>query len=210
MPAGRQIPTNRLKHWGELRDALSLQVPINKIECYDISNIQGTASVGSMVIFEQGVPNKKNYRQFNIKSVDGPDDFASMEEVLTRRFGRWKAAEEENIPGKKPDPAFSILPDLLIVDGGKGQLGRAVKVLETYGLQERVPVVGLAKQQEELFRPGIAESVLLPRHSQALYLILTHPRRSAPLCHHCPPQETHKDRSGFPSGFHPGSRPQPA
>ena len=156
---------------GELRDALGLQVPINKIECYDISNIQGTASVGSMVIFEQGVPNKKNYRQFNIKSVDGPDDFASMEEVLTRRFGRWKAAEEENIPGKKPDPAFSILPDLLIVDGGKGQLGRAVKVLETYGLQERVPVVGLAKQQEELFRPGIAESVVLPRHSQALYLI---------------------------------------
>lgn len=167
-----QADTNKqTEALGELRDALKLSEPPNKIECYDISNIQGTASVGSMVVFEQGVPNKKNYRQFNIKCVEGPDDFASMEEVLNRRFRRWQAAEEENAPGKKPDPAFSLLPDLLIVDGGKGQLGRAVKVLETYGLQDRVPVVGLAKQQEELFRPGIAESVLLPRHSQALYLI---------------------------------------
>ena len=167
-----QADTNKqTEALGELRDALKLTEPPNKIECYDISNIQGTASVGSMVVFEQGVPNKKNYRQFNIKCVEGPDDFASMEEVLNRRFRRWQAAEEENAPGKKPDPAFSILPDLLIVDGGKGQLGRAVKVLETYGLQDRVPVVGLAKQQEELFRPGMAESVVLPRHSQALYLI---------------------------------------
>ncbi len=167
-----QADTNKqTEALGELRDALKLAEPPNKIECYDISNIQGTASVGSMVVFEQGVPNKKNYRQFNIKCVEGPDDFASMEEVLSRRFRRWQAAEEENAPGKKPDPAFSLLPDLLIVDGGKGQLGRAVKVLETYGLQDRVPVVGLAKQQEELFRPGIAESVMLPRHSQALYLI---------------------------------------
>ena len=155
----------------ELQNALNLPNPLNKIECYDISNTQGTASVGSMVVFEQGVPNKKNYRQFNIKCVEGPDDFASMEEVMNRRFKRWQAAEEENLPGKKPDPAFALLPDLLIVDGGKGQLGRAVQVLESYGLQERVPVVGLAKQQEELFQPGISEPVVLPRHSQALYLI---------------------------------------
>jgi excinuclease ABC subunit C len=155
----------------ELQTALDLPNPLNKIECYDISNTQGTASVGSMVVFEQGVPSKKNYRQFNIKCVEGPDDFASMEEVMNRRFKRWQAAEDENSPGKKPDPAFAILPDLLIVDGGKGQLGRAVRVLESYGLQERVPVVGLAKQQEELFQPEVAEPVVLPRHSQALYLI---------------------------------------
>lgn len=155
----------------ELQAALDLPNPLNKIECYDISNIQGTASVGSMVVFEQGVPSKKNYRQFNIKCVDGPDDFASMEEVMNRRFKRWQSSEEENSPGKKPDPAFALLPDLLIVDGGKGQLGRAVQVLQEFGLMDRVPVVGLAKQQEELFRPGLAESVLLPRHSQALYLI---------------------------------------
>ena len=156
---------------GELKEALQLEKPLNKIECYDISNIQGTASVGSMVVFEQGVPNKRNYRQFNIKCVEGPDDFASMEEVLVRRFRRWQVSEEEQAPGKKIDPAFAILPDLLIVDGGKGQLGRAVKVLESYGLQNRVPVVGLAKQQEELFRPGIEGSIVLSRHSQALYLI---------------------------------------
>lgn len=155
----------------ELQTALGLPHPLNKIECYDISNTQGTASVGSMVVFEQGVPSKGNYRQFNIKGVQGPDDFASMEEVLIRRFKRWQAAEDEDAPGKKPDPAFAVLPDLLMVDGGKGQLGRAVKVLEGYGLAERVPVVGLAKQQEELFRPGMEESLVLPRHSQALYLI---------------------------------------
>jgi excinuclease ABC subunit C len=157
----------------ELEQALELGLPPNRIECYDISNTQGTAAVGSMVVFEQGVPNKKLYRHFNIKSVEGPDDFASMEEVLTRRFKRWQTAhdEEENSPGKKADLAFTLLPDLLIVDGGKGQLGRAVKVLVAFGLISKVPVVGLAKQQEELFRPGKDESLLLPRHSQGLYLI---------------------------------------
>jgi excinuclease ABC subunit C len=158
----------------ELQKELGLPVPPNRIECYDISNTQGTAMVGSMVVFEQGVPAKSRYRRFNIKSVSGhPDDFASMEEVLTRRFRRWQAAQEEQQtkPGAKPDPAFSILPDLLMVDGGKGQLGRAVAVLEEFGLTEKVPVVSLAKQQEEIFVPGRAESILLPRHSQALYLV---------------------------------------
>ncbi|MGE5124445.1 MAG: helix-hairpin-helix domain-containing protein, partial [Acidobacteriaceae bacterium] len=101
-----------------------------------------------------------------------PDDFASMEEVLTRRFNRWKAAQElAEAPGEKPDPAFAILPDLLIVDGGKGQLGRAVKVLEAFGLTGKFFVTGLAKQNEELFVPDKSASIMLPRHSQALYLI---------------------------------------
>ncbi|HMN58982.1 MAG TPA: helix-hairpin-helix domain-containing protein, partial [Anaerolinea sp.] len=92
--------------------------------------------------------------------------------VLTRRFKRWQAAQETTLePGKKLDPAFAILPDLLIVDGGKGQLGRAVKVLEQFGLFGKVPVVGLAKQEEEVFIPGHSTSILLPRHSQGLYLI---------------------------------------
>ncbi len=109
----------------ELQAALSLSEPPNRIECYDISNTQGTYAVGSMVVFEQGVPKKALYRRFNIRSVIGPDDFASMEEVLTRRFNRWQAAvEQANTPGKKPDPSFARLPDLLIVDGGKGQLSR--------------------------------------------------------------------------------------
>ena len=156
---------------GELQEALKLSNPLNRIECYDISNTQGTASVGSMVVFEQGTPAKNLYRHFNIKTVSGPDDFASMEEVLTRRFKRWQAAQEQHKVGEKIDPSFSVLPDLLMVDGGKGQLGRAVGVLAEFGLSEVVPVVGLAKQQEELFRPEVGGSLTLPRHSQGLYLI---------------------------------------
>lgn len=155
----------------EIQQALALPEPPNRIECYDISNTQGTASVGSMVVFEQGTPSRSHYRHFNIKSVSGPDDFASMEEVLRRRFKRWQAAQEKQAVGAKPDASFAVLPDLLIVDGGKGQLGRAVNVLAEFELSERVPVVGLAKQQEELFQPGKSSSVSLPRHSQGLYLL---------------------------------------
>ncbi len=155
----------------ELQTALGLAEPPNRIECYDISNTQGTASVGSMVVFEQGIPARRHYRRFNIKTVEGPDDFASMQEVLTRRFRRWQGAREDQTVGKKEDESFALLPDLLIVDGGKGQLGRAVDVLEQYGLSAEVPVVGLAKQEEELFLPDRPDSILLPRHSQGLYLV---------------------------------------
>lgn len=156
----------------ELQQALGLEKPLNRIECYDISNTQGTAAVGSMVVFEQGVPKKSWYRRFNIRSVSGPDDFASMEEVLNRRFNRWQAAQEAaQMPGSKIDPAFGMLPDLVLVDGGKGQLSRAVRVLERFNLSEQVPVAALAKQQEEIFLPHQSSSISLPRHSQGLYLI---------------------------------------
>jgi excinuclease ABC subunit C len=156
----------------EVQSALELVNPLNRIECYDISNTQGTAAVGSMVVFAQGVPKKKFYRRFNIRSVEGPDDFASMEEVLTRRFNRWKAAHEiANAPGKKVDQSFAMLPDLLIVDGGKGQLSRAVRVLEKYDLRDKVPVVGLAKQKEELFVADRTSPIQIPARSQGLYLL---------------------------------------
>jgi excinuclease ABC subunit C len=156
----------------ELQQALGLSEPPNRIECYDISNTQGTAAVASMVVFEQGVPAKRLYRRFNIQTVTGPDDFASMEEVLTRRFRRWKSAQEQrDTVGSKVDESFALLPDLLIVDGGKGQLGRAVTVLDRFDLLSRVPVAGLAKQQEELFLPDRPTSLLLPRNSQGLYLL---------------------------------------
>jgi excinuclease ABC subunit C len=157
----------------ELQQSLNLPEPPNRIECYDISNIQGTAIVGAMVVFTQGVPDKKLYRKFNIESVVGaPDDFASMEEMLTRRFRRWRAGQEAaNEPGAKADPSFSFLPDLVIIDGGKGQLGRAVQVLEKFELLDKLPIIGLAKQQEEIFFPHRSESLMLPRHSQGLYLI---------------------------------------
>lgn len=169
-----EADTNRqTQALAELQQAFELTEPPNRIECYDISNTQGTASVGSMVVFEQGVPNKKLYRRFNIETVDGPDDFASMEEVLTRRFRRWQAAHEQvaDAPGRKPDPSFDLLPDVLIVDGGKGQLSRAVAVIERFGLTGQFAVAGLAKQNEELFFPGRPESLVLPRHSQGLYLL---------------------------------------
>ncbi len=157
----------------ELQQALTLKEPPNRIECYDISNTQGTAIVGAMVVFTQGVPDKKLYRKFNIESVVGaPDDFASMEEMLTRRFRRWRSARETaDQVGAKKDASFSLLPDLVIIDGGKGQLGRAVEVLEKYELMDAIPIVGLAKQHEEIFFPHKSDSLMLPRHSQALYLV---------------------------------------
>lgn len=164
--------TNRqAQSLADLHEALALPRLPNRIECYDISNTQGTAAVGSMVVFEQGVPKKNLYRRFNIRSVTGPDDFASMEEVLTRRMARWQSSQEAAAPGYKPDPSFSILPDLLMVDGGKGQLARAIKVLDKFGLTERVALISLAKQQEEIFVPGRPESIMLPRQSQGLFLV---------------------------------------
>jgi excinuclease ABC subunit C len=157
----------------ELQSALQMPTPPNRIECYDISNTQETATVGSMVVFSQGVPDKKLYRRFNVEgAASAPDDFASMEEVLTRRFRRWQSAQDAAAqPGSRLDPSFAFLPDLLIVDGGKGQLSRAVAVLQKVDLFGKVPVVGLAKEHEELFFPDKPDSLLLPRHSQALYLI---------------------------------------
>ena len=157
----------------ELQQQLKLPAPPNRIECYDISNTQGTAIIGAMVVFSQGVPDKKLYRKFNIESVVGaPDDFASMEEMLTRRFRRWRSAQETaDQVGAKNDASFSFLPDLIIIDGGKGQLGRAVEVLEKFDLAGKTPIVGLAKQQEEIFFPHRSDSLMLPRHSQALYLV---------------------------------------
>ncbi len=159
---------------GELQNALKLSAPPNRIECYDVSHTQGVATVGAMIVFEQGVPAKRLYRKFNIDStsIGAPDDFASMEEMLTRRFRRWKGSQEtESNPGAKPDASFSFLPDLIIIDGGKGQLGRVVKVLEQFDLFDKVPVVGLAKQEEEIFFPHNSQPLILPRHSQGLYLV---------------------------------------
>jgi len=156
----------------EIQQALGMSEPPNRIECYDISNTQGTASVGSMVVFEQGIPNKKLYRRFNIRTVTGPDDFASMREVLTRRFSNlFTEAEAKSSPGYKPDLAFSLLPDLLIVDGGKGQLRQAIEVLEENDLTGQFTIVGLAKEEELLFLPNFSEPIRLDDHSQGYYLV---------------------------------------
>jgi excinuclease ABC subunit C len=166
---------DRSKHvraLAELQAALNLPVPPNRIECYDISNLQGTAAAGSMVVFEQGAPNPRLYRKFTIKTVQGQDDFASMEEVLGRRLRRWQTSREEaDKPGGKLDPAFGRLPDLLIVDGGKGQLGRAIKVVETFGLPGAMSVAGLAKNHEEIYLPDRADPIILRRNTDGLHLV---------------------------------------
>ncbi|NLE43918.1 MAG: excinuclease ABC subunit UvrC [Chloroflexi bacterium] len=155
----------------ELQNALDLPEAPTRIECYDISTTQGTEIVGSMVVFAHGVPRKSDYRRFVVRSVKGPDDYASMREVLQRRFRRWQLAVSDEIKQGRDVKGWARLPDLLIVDGGKGQLGVAVDVLAEFGLIERVPVVGLAKQREEIFRPGRSRPTVLSAGSQGLFLM---------------------------------------
>lgn len=140
----------------ELGHLLGLKKAPNRMECFDISHIQGAETVASMVVFEGGRPKKSDYRRFKIRSTEGkPDDFLSMREVTQRRYG--DLPEEE-------------LPDLIVIDGGKGQLSSALEIIRGAGHAD-VPVVGLAKQFELVFREGESDPVVLPRHSQALYLI---------------------------------------
>ena len=156
----------------DLQTQLNLSSPPMRIECYDISNTQGTALVGSMVVFLEGRPESSHYRQFNIRTVQGPDDYASMEEVLRRRLQRLVLSREETSqPGKKPDPSFSSLPDLVLIDGGKGQLNRAVEVLRELDLLDTIPVAGLAKRHEEVFLPDESYPVRFEKDSPGLQLL---------------------------------------
>ena len=149
----------------ELAEALGLGAIPLRIECYDISNFQGAQSVGSMVVFEEGRPRTGEYRRFRIKTVKGANDYASHQEVLRRRFKRAKTGEE----GSEEELRWQ-LPDLVVIDGGKGQLSAAVEVLTELGFGD-LAVVGLAKEREEIFLPGRDEPVLLPVTSPALYLM---------------------------------------
>ena len=144
----------------ELQKALGLKKPIERMECYDISNTSGTDSVGSMVVFKEGKPAKKDYRRFKIKTVQGADDFASMNEVLTRRLKR----------ALKGSEGFDELPSLIIVDGGKGQLSSAYDALISLGLED-LPLISLAKKEEEVFVVGRSEPIILERDSNALNLL---------------------------------------
>jgi excinuclease ABC subunit C len=175
----QQWAADRSKHvtaMSELQEALQLERPPARIECYDISHTQGRQTVGSMVVFVQGAPRKSDYRRFNVQSVTN-DDYGAMKEVLRRRFRRYidsangELHDLSQIGLQKKETAWAILPDLLIVDGGKGQLATAVEVLREFDLLDVVPLAALAKQEEELFQPGRLEPVLLPRRSEALYLV---------------------------------------
>jgi len=174
---------------GDLSRALGLARLPERIECFDMSNIQGTSAVGSMVVFVEGRPEPREYRRFRIRSAETPDDFRMMAEVLRRRFTRAARIraetgalslaavgadeaplEVDTEPGERPRDGGWAVPDLVIVDGGKGQLSAAVEVMRDLGLTD-IPLAGLAKRFEELYVPGQSAPIVLPRRSQALYLV---------------------------------------
>lgn len=165
--------SKRAQALSELQDALALQVAPLRIECYDISHIQGTHAVGSMVVFEDGAPRKSEYRRFEIREGGG-DDLASMSEVLTRRLRRLKDEESvdraEEIAAGLQARRFSYRPQLIVVDGGRTQVDAAAKILEREGFGD-IALVGLAKRLEEIWRPADARPVILPRKSESLFLL---------------------------------------
>ncbi|TMC38335.1 MAG: excinuclease ABC subunit UvrC [Chloroflexi bacterium] len=153
-----------------LAEALDLESPPKRIECYDISNIQGDSAVGSMVVFEDGRPRNDHYRHFRIKFTPGPNDFAMLQEVLRRRLERLESAqrrEEADIVG---DRSFTSRPDLILIDGGRGQLSAALEVTEAAGYAD-IPTFALAKEREEIFAPGRAEPIVQERNSPGMFLV---------------------------------------
>ena len=145
----------------EVQERFNLPRLPNRMECYDISNIRGTAAVGSMVVFENGRPKPSAYRRFKIKTVESIDDYAMMQEVLRRRFKRVKAEDATS---------WAVIPDLALMDGGRGHLTSAQEVMQELEI-DSIPLAALAKENEEVFLPGVAGSLILPRDSQALYLL---------------------------------------
>ncbi len=159
----------------DLQKYLNLRVAPKIIECYDISNIQGTTPVGSMVVFENGVPQKSSYRRFSIKNVTGPDDYSMMQEMLRRRFKRIilnadSSKQSSALPTNKISADKWQKPDLIIIDGGKGHLNSVLQVMLELGIND-LPIASLAKENEEIFTPETSEPIMLPRQSNALFLV---------------------------------------
>ena len=156
----------RAKALQSLQEELGLADAPLRIEAYDISTLQGTNTVASMVVLEDGLPKRSEYRRFKIKTVTGQDDFASMEEIISRRFKAYVAERKKPVAEQG---RFSYPPSLVVIDGGAGQLGRAVKVLDELDLD--IPVIGLAKKMEEVYLPGRPEPIRIARDAEALYLL---------------------------------------
>jgi excinuclease ABC subunit C len=156
----------RVEALEELREALNLESLPIRIECFDISNIQGQQIVGSMVVFQDAMPKKAHYRKFGVRDLDGQDDFAAMAEVISRRFARLAAGSF----GEDYDEGFASAPNLVVIDGGKGQLSAALAAMQAYDLP-RVAVIALAKRIEEIYVPGSPDPILMDRHSAGLQLL---------------------------------------
>jgi excinuclease ABC subunit C len=155
----------RVEALEELRECLNLESLPIRIECYDISNIQAESPVGSMVVFQDAVPKKAHYRKFGVQALDGPDDFAAIAEVVSRRFARLG-----DVTGEEYDESFAAVPNLVVIDGGKGQLSAALSAMQSYDLP-RVAVISLAKKEELVFVPGRPGPIVLPRDSAGLQLL---------------------------------------
>ena len=153
-----------------LAEALDLESPPKRIECYDISNIQGDSAVGSMVVFEDGRPRNDHYRHFRINFAAGPNDFAMLQEVLRRRLERLESAQRREEVESIGDRSFTSRPDLILIDGGKGQLSAALEVTEAAGYAD-IPTFALAKEREEIFAPGRAEPIVQERNSPGMFLV---------------------------------------
>ena len=153
-----------------LADALDLDAPPRRIECYDISNIQGDSATGAMVVFEEGRPKNEDYRSFRIKYTPGPNDFAMMQEVLRRRFTRLESALRREDSAEVADRSFSSRPDMILIDGGKGQLNAATEVLEELGFAD-IPTFGLAKEREEIFVPDQPNPIVQEHDSPGMFLV---------------------------------------
>lgn len=153
-----------------LAEALELDRPPQRIECYDISNLQGDSAVGAMVVFEDGRPRNEHYRHFRIRYTPGPNDFAMLQEMLRRRFERLETALRRDGGVGADDASFASQPDLIIIDGGKGQLSSAMEVLEDLGFAD-IPTFGLAKEREELFAPGQPEPIVQEHDSPGMFLV---------------------------------------
>src|SRR5450830_359270 len=155
-----------------LAEELGLDSPPRRMECYDVSNTQGTESVASMVVFLDGKPANEQYRRFKIRTVEGPDDFASIQETLRRRFKR--AAEERRLLSSglisSREAKFNALPDLVIIDGGKGQLSAARQAMRELGFAS-IPTFGLAKEEEQLFAEWQPDPIIIEKGSRALHLL---------------------------------------
>ena len=164
-PADRAARQRRIEALEELREALNLESLPIRIECFDISNIQGESVVGSMVVFQDAVAKKAHYRKFGVQSLDGQDDFAAMAEVVSRRFARLANPDPE-----QHDESFSAMPNLVVIDGGKGQLSAALAAMQAFDLP-RVAVIALAKKEEEVYVPGQPDAVRLPKHQPGLQLL---------------------------------------
>lgn len=163
--AREQRRLRRVEALEELREALNLESLPIRLECFDISTIQGEGTVGSMVVFEDAVPRKAHYRKFAVRGVDGQDDFAAMAEVVSRRFARLGDVTAEDY-----DESFSQAPNLVVIDGGKGQLSAALSAMQKFDLP-RVAVIALAKREEEVFLPGLPNAVRLDPHSAGHQLL---------------------------------------